>query len=131
MTGLFADSGTPINFKKVIKREEFVQINSELFDSAIETVEDVLKDHDEEIDDVILVGGSTRIPVIQKRLRKLFNNKEVNHGVHVDEVVAQDAALRAAIWVSKPNEKLHRWVFHDVTTYSLGFQYGIDKKCAF
>lgn len=81
-----------------------------------------------EIDDIVLVGGSTRIPEIQKRLKKLFNNKELCHGVHVDEVVAQGAALRAAIWVSKPEDKLHRWVFSDITTYSLGFQYFLIRR---
>lgn len=134
LSAVFAESGEPINFKKVIKREDFVKLNSQAFDDAIETVEEVLKDANlstEEIDDIILVGGSTRIPEIQKRLEKLFNKKELCHGVHVDEVVAQGAALRGAIWLSKPEEKLHRWVFHDVTTYSLGFKVGVDKRMCF
>lgn len=106
-------------------------MNRNYFDIAIDKVKGVLKNakiQPEEIDDVVLVGGSTRIPEIQHRLQKLFPSKQLGRGVHVDEVVAHGAALRAAIWKSKEGDNLYRWVFRDVMTYTLGIQYSDEQK---
>ncbi|KAI9096011.1 hypothetical protein K1719_026158 [Acacia pycnantha] len=74
------------------------------------------------IDEVVLVGGSTRIPKIQQRLQDLFNGKELCRSINPDEVVAYGAAVQAAILSGQGNENLQGIVLREVTPLSLGFE---------
>jgi L1 cell adhesion molecule like protein len=75
-----------------------------------------------DIDEVVLVGGSTRIPKVQKLLSDYFNGKELNKSVNPDEAVAYGAAIQAAILSGQKNEKLDSLVLLDVTPLSLGVE---------
>lgn len=105
-------------------------MNAKLFDKAIQTVRNVLNEAKmavEEIDEVVLAGGSTRIPEIQIRLKELFHPKNLCQQVHPDEVVAYGAALRAGIKISDTKSVLHQWVFKDVTTHTIGVSRDIEQ----
>ena len=77
------------DFSEVLTRAKFEELNLDLFRSTLKPVEKVLKDGDmtkKEIDEIILVGGSTRIPKIQSLIKDFFNGKEPSRGVNPDEV---------------------------------------------
>merc|ERR1711936_344431 len=81
-------------------RAKFEELNMDLFRSTMKPVKKVLEDGDmkvSEIDEVILVGGSTRIPKIQALVKEFFNGKEPSRGVNPDEAVAYGAAVQACI----------------------------------
>jgi molecular chaperone DnaK (HSP70) len=83
-----------------LKREKFEELNDAIFEKSMLLVEQVLDDaklKHEEIDDIVLVGGTTRIPQIQHMLLELFPEKKLNHSVNSDEAVAIGAAIQAAI----------------------------------
>merc|ERR1712036_87110 len=83
-----------------ITRARFEELCSDLFKGTLEPVEKALKDakmDKQSIHDVVLVGGSTRIPKIQKLLTNFFNNKTLNKSINPDEAVAYGAAVQAAI----------------------------------
>ncbi|OAF63560.1 hypothetical protein A3Q56_08731, partial [Intoshia linei] len=73
-----------------------------------------------QIHDVVLVGGSTRIPKIQKLLSDFFNGKKLNHSINPDEAVAYGAAVQAAIMSGDQSEKVQDLLLLDVTPLSLG-----------
>merc|ERR1719272_2663430 len=81
-------------------RSTFEQLNEALFNRTLDTVKRVLADaklEPSDIDDIVLVGGSTRIPQVQALLRSFFNNKELCRSINPDEAVAYGAAVQAAI----------------------------------
>jgi L1 cell adhesion molecule like protein len=83
-----------------LKREKFEELNDAIFKKSMDLVEQVLEDaklKHEEIDDIVLVGGTTRILKIQTMLSELFFGKRLNHSVNPDEAVAIGAAIQAAI----------------------------------
>jgi len=95
--GLLPDGG---DFVETLTRARFEEINADLFKDTLKIVAKALKDAGvtkAEIDEVVLVGGSTRIPKIQQLVKDFFNGKELNRGVNPDEAVAYGAAIQAAI----------------------------------
>ncbi|KAG8921188.1 ATPase with role in protein import into the ER [Tulasnella sp. 408] len=88
------------DFSETLTRAKFEELNNDLFRKTLKPVEQVLKDSGmkkEDIDDVVLVGGSTRIPKVQSLLKDFFNGKEPSKGINPDEAVAWGAALQGGI----------------------------------
>lgn len=114
-----------IDFFSNISRARFEELNAELFQKAMKPVEQVLKDSKMDktsIDEIVLVGGSTRIPRIQKLLSDYFNGKELCKSINPDECVAYGAAVQAAILVGDTSEKINDLLLLDVTPLSLGLE---------
>jgi len=89
-----------IDFSATVTRAKFEEINSDLFKKTLRPVEQVLRDsglEKNEVDEVVLVGGSTRIPKVQKLLSSFFGGKELNKSINPDEAVAYGAAVQAGI----------------------------------
>jgi heat shock protein 5 len=110
------------DFSETITRARFEEINSDLFKSTLGPVKQVLEDgglKKNQIDEIVLVGGSTRIPKIQQLIKDFFNGKEPNRGINPDEAVAYGAAVQAGI-LSGENEK--DVVLIDVTPLSFGIE---------
>merc|ERR1711887_109845 len=88
------------DFYTSISRARFEEMNSDLFKGTLDPVEKALNDaklSKSDIHEIVLVGGSTRIPKIQKLLQDFFNGKELNKSINPDEAVAYGAAVQAAI----------------------------------
>ena len=88
-----------VDFCTKITRAKFEELCSDLFRGSLESVEKALRDaklDKGQIDEIVLVGGSTRIPRIQKLLQDFFNGKELNNSINPDEVVVYGAAIQAA-----------------------------------
>nr|CCQ18651.1 Molecular chaperones GRP78/BiP/KAR2, HSP70 superfamily [Sycon ciliatum] len=114
-----------IDFYSKITRARFEELCSDLFRSTLEPVERALNDAKmgkSEIHEVVLVGGSTRIPKIQKLLQDYFNGKELNKGINPDEAVAYGAAVQAAILSGVKDERVDSVVLLDVAPLSLGIE---------
>ncbi|KAM0005120.1 putative Heat shock protein 70 family [Helianthus debilis subsp. tardiflorus] len=108
-----------------ITRAKFENLNADLFDKCIETVESCLRDakmNKENVNEVVLVGGSTRIPKVQELLKEFFNGKELCKRIHADEAVAYGASILAAKIRGDTTEKVKDLVFLDVTPLSLGVE---------
>ena len=112
--------GAPVNFECDLTRAKFESLNKDLFDSTLESVRRALKDAKlsaSDIDQVVLVGGSTRIPYIQEIVKKELG-KEPNKGVNPDEVVAMGAAIQGGVLTGEVQDL----VLLDVTPLSLGLE---------
>jgi L1 cell adhesion molecule like protein len=112
-----------IDFYTSIKRDTFEELNIDLLLSIMKPVEDSLRDAKMDkthINDIVLVGGSTRIPMVQKLLQDYFNGKELNKSINSDEAVAYGAAVQAAILAGEMSEELRDLVLVDVNPLSLG-----------
>ena len=110
-----------------ITRAKFEDLCKQYFDECLKCVEETLnlaKLKKSEIDEVILVGGSTRIPKVQEMIKKYFNNKEPNKKIHPDEAVAIGAAYQAASIEDVLDDDLEKLVLIDVTPLSLGIAVG-------
>lgn len=124
-TTIEIDALDGIDYTFVFSRAKFEDICSDLFRKTMEPVEKVLKDakvSKSQVDEIILVGGSTRIPKIQQLLRDFFNGKELNNSVNPDEVVAYGATLQAAILTGAGGDNLKDLLLLDVTSLSLGLE---------
>ena len=114
-----------IDFYSSITRARFEDLNADLFRKCMEPVEQVIRDAKMDkvkVDEVVLVGGSTRIPKIQQMLSSFFNGKELNKSINPDEAVAYGAAVQAAILSGVDNANVQDLLLLDVAPVSLGLE---------
>jgi molecular chaperone DnaK len=116
-----ADETGPKHLEMELTRAKFEELVSHLVENTIEPMTQALKDCDLTIDDmdrILLVGGSTRIPAVQEALRKYFNNKPPDRSVNPDEAVALGAAIQGGVLGGEVKDLL----LLDVTPLSLGIE---------
>ena len=114
-----------IDFYTAITRARFEELCADLFRGTLEPVEKALRDakmDKSSIDELVLVGGSTRIPKVQKLLTEFFNGKELNKSINPDEAVAYGAAVQAAILTGDTSEGVSDLLLLDVSPLSLGIE---------
>ncbi|KAI0057092.1 heat shock protein 70 [Artomyces pyxidatus] len=111
------------DFSETLTRAKFEELNVDLFRKTMRPVEQVLKDagvKKEDVDEVVLVGGSTRIPKVQQLLKEFFGGKEPSKGINPDEAVAYGAAVQAGILSGE--EGTEEIVLVDVCPLTLGIE---------
>ena len=114
-----------VDFYTKISRARFEELCMDLFRGTLEPVEKALRDakmDKSQIHDIVLVGGSTRIPKIQKLLQDYFNGKELNKSINPDEAVAYGAAIQAAILSGDTSQAIQDVLLVDVAPLSLGIE---------
>lgn len=113
------------DYSVTITRAKFEELCLQMFKDTIPPVEKVLKDSGmskNQVHDVVLVGGSTRIPKVIELLQEYFNGKEPNRSINPDEAVAYGAAVQAAILTGQGSEQTDSLLLIDVTPLSLGIE---------
>ena len=114
-----------IDFISTITRARFEELCGDLFRKTFDPVEQVIKDacvSKSDIHEVVLVGGSTRIPKIQNQLSDFFNGKGLNKSINPDEAVAYGAAVQAALLSGVKDSKIDDLLLLDVAPLSLGVE---------
>ncbi|XP_035228389.1 LOW QUALITY PROTEIN: heat shock 70 kDa protein-like, partial [Stegodyphus dumicola] len=114
-----------VDFYSTITRARFEELNADLFRSTLEPVEKALRDaklDKAQVHDIVLVGGSTRIPKIQKLLQDFFNGKKLNKSINPDEAVAYGAAVQAAILNGDKSEQVQDLFAVGCNPLSLGIE---------
>nr|AQL57189.1 heat shock protein 70E [Thysanoessa inermis] len=114
-----------VDFYTSVTRARFEELCSDLFRGTLEPVEKSIRDAKMDksaIHEIVLVGGSIRIPKIQKLLQDFFNGKELNKSINPDEAVAYGAAVQAAILSGDKSETVQDLLLLDVTPLSLGIE---------
>jgi len=115
-----------IDFSETLTRARFEELNLHLFKKTLKPVGRVLKDSGlskSDIDEIVLVGGSTRIPKVREIVEAYFNGKKANTGINPDEAIAQGAAIQACILdPTCGNDDVDGMVVVDVTSLSLGIE---------
>jgi L1 cell adhesion molecule like protein len=113
------------DFYVTITRAKFEQLNLDFFNKCMEPVEKCLRDANmdvDDVDDVVLAGGSSRIPKVQQLLENVFKGKELCKGINPDEAIAYGAAVQAAVLSGYEIEKLQDFTLLDVIPLSLGVE---------
>jgi len=114
-----------VDFYTSITRARFEELCADLFRGTLEPVEKALRDaklDKSAIHDIVLVGGSTRIPKVMKLLSDFFNGKELNRSINPDEAVAYGAAIQGAILTGEQHESVSDLLLLDVAPLSLGIE---------
>ncbi|XP_060533426.1 heat shock protein 70 A1-like [Cylas formicarius] len=114
-----------VDFYTKVTRARFEELNADLFRGTLQPVEKALNDAKMDkgsIHDIVLVGGSTRIPKIQQLLQNFFNGKQLNLSINPDEAVAYGAAVQAAVLNGEKDEKIQDVLLVDVTPLSMGIE---------
>jgi len=111
-----------VDFSESLTRARFEELNADLFKKTLGPVKQVMDDSGlkkTQVDEVVLVGGSTRIPKVQQLMKDFFNGKEPNRGINPDEAVAYGAAVQAGILSGEGGSDL---LLLDVTPLTLGIE---------
>ena len=114
-----------VDFFTTITRAKFEELNADMFRSCMDPVERVLRDANlskNQVHEVVLVGGSTRIPKVQQLVSEFFNGKELCRSINPDEAVAYGAAVQGAILSGSQSEQVQSILLIDVTPLSLGLE---------
>lgn len=114
-----------IDFNSTITRAKFEDLNMDYFKKCMDPVLQVLRDAKvgkSGVNEIVLVGGSTRIPKIQEMLSEMFNGKSLNKSINPDEAVAYGATIQSAILSGDTSKELNEMVLLDVTPLSLGLE---------
>ena len=114
-----------IDFEETLTRAKFEELCNDLFKNTLKPVETVMEDSGlkrSEVDEIVLVGGSTRIPKVQQLIKDFFNGKEPNRGINPDEAVAYGAAVQGGILGGQATEETQDILFIDVTPLTLGIE---------
>ncbi|TBU34278.1 YBL075Cp-like protein [Dichomitus squalens] len=114
-----------IDFETSLTRGSFEDLCDDLFRRTLDPIDSVLRDakiHKSQVDEVILVGGSTRIPRIGRLVSEFFDGKELNRSMNTDEAVTCGAAIQAAILAGATSEKTQGVLLLDVAPVSLGIE---------
>jgi len=111
------------DFTETLTRAKFEELNMDLFRSTMKPVQKVLEDADmqkKDVDEIVLVGGSTRIPKVQQLVKEFFNGKEPSRGINPDEAVAYGAAVQAGVLSGE--QDTGEIVLLDVNPLTLGIE---------
>ncbi|KAE8702662.1 Mediator of RNA polymerase II transcription subunit 37a [Hibiscus syriacus] len=114
-----------VDFSEPLTRARFEELNMDLFKKTLGPVKKALQDANlkkSDINEIVLVGGSTRIPKVQQLLKDLFDGKEPNKGINPDEAVAYGAAVQGGILSGEGGEETKDILLLDVAPLSLGIE---------
>jgi len=114
-----------VDFSETLTRARFEELNMDLFKKTLSPVSKVLEDaglEKKEVDEIVLVGGSTRIPKVQQLLKEFFDGKEPSKGINPDEAVAYGAAVQGGILSGEAHEETKDMLLIDVTPLSQGIE---------
>jgi endoplasmic reticulum chaperone BiP len=119
------DLAEGFDFSETLTRARFEEINNDLFKKTLGPVARVMEDaglSKGEVDEIVLVGGSTRIPRVQQLLSEFFDGKEPSRGINPDEAVAYGAAVQGGILSGEGGEVLSGMILLDATSLSHGIE---------